>query len=102
MAGYLPELDARRLHENGGGSKAVMLSFGLMSTRSSLTRRAFLATASAAGAAAMLPLPVRGSQPRGAAQWSIGSHTRPFSSFRLGQDELLDAIKAAGFKSADM
>jgi sugar phosphate isomerase/epimerase len=79
-----------------------MLSFGLMSTRSSLTRRAFLATASAAGASALLPLPARGSQQRGATQWSIGSHTRPFSSFRLGQDELLDAIKAAGFKSADM
>ena len=33
---------------------------------------------------------------------TIGCHTRPFSSFRLGQDELLDAIKAAGYQSADM
>ena len=32
----------------------------------------------------------------------IGCHTRPFSSFRLGHDELLDAIKAAGYQSADM
>lgn len=32
----------------------------------------------------------------------IGCHTRPFSRFRLSHDELLDAIKAAGFKSADM
>ena len=33
---------------------------------------------------------------------AIGCHTRPFSSFRLGHDELLDAIKAAGYQSADM
>ena len=33
---------------------------------------------------------------------TIGCHTRPFSSFRLGHDELLDAIKAAGYQSADM
>jgi sugar phosphate isomerase/epimerase len=72
-----------------------------MST-ASLSRRAFLATASAAGAAAMLPLSARAAQQSGATRWLIGSHTRPFSSLRLGQDELLDAIKAAGFKSADM
>jgi sugar phosphate isomerase/epimerase len=68
----------------------------------SLSRRAFLAAASAAGTAAMLPLSARGAQQTGGGPWAIGSHIRPFSSFRLGQDELLDAIKAAGFKSADM
>jgi len=41
-------------------------------------------------------------QPAGGTRSTIGCHTRPFSSFRLGHDELLDAIKTAGFKSADM
>lgn len=72
-----------------------------MSTRP-VSRRSFLATASAAGAAAVLPRSARAGRQPPAAHWQIGSHIRPFSTFRLGQDELLDAIKAAGFKSADM
>jgi sugar phosphate isomerase/epimerase len=67
-----------------------------------VSRRAFLATASVAGAAALLPRSARGAGQSGVTRWPIGSHIRPFSTFRLGQDDLLDAIKAAGFKSVDM
>ena len=70
------------------------------------TRREFLATASAAAAAAMLPASARGAAPSPAAQWPIGCHTRPFGSFRASQasnpDYILDAIKAAGYEFADM
>ena len=65
----------------------------------SSTRREFLTTASAAAAAAILPGAARGAelspQP---ARWPIGSHTRPFTSFRASQaanpDYVLDAVKA--------
>ncbi len=67
-----------------------------------LSRRAFLATASAAGAGALLPASAGARQQAGATRWPIGCHIRPFTPLRLGQDELLDAIKAAGFKSVDM
>jgi len=63
----------------------------------SLTRRDLVTAASAAAAAAMLPSSVRGA----ATPWPIGSHTRPFGTLRLSQDALLDAIKAAGYESAD-
>jgi sugar phosphate isomerase/epimerase len=78
-----------------------MLSFRRMHTQA-LSRRAFLATASAAGAGALLSSPVAEGRQRGATRWPIGCHIRPFSPHRLGQDELLDAIKAAGFTSVDM
>jgi sugar phosphate isomerase/epimerase len=67
-----------------------------------LSRRAFLATASAAGAGALLPGSAGAARQRGATRWQIGCHIRPFTPLRLGQDELLDAIKAAGFTSVDM
>jgi sugar phosphate isomerase/epimerase len=65
------------------------------------SRREFLATASAAAAATLLTRTAHGAQDSPGGR-SIGCHTRPFARFRLSQDELLDAIKAAGFKSADM
>jgi sugar phosphate isomerase/epimerase len=77
-----------------------MLSFRRMSTHF-LSRRAFLAAASVAGAA--LPRRAHAAQQAATAtRWRIGCHIRPFTPLRLGQDELLDAIKAAGFKSVDM
>src|SRR5687767_900066 len=66
------------------------------------SRRDFLTTASAIAAAAMLPAAVRGAQDSKGTRFMIGCHLRPFSRFRLSHDEVLDAIKAAGFKSADM
>jgi len=68
----------------------------------SRSRREFLTTASAIAAAAMLPDAAYGGQGTKGGRSMIGCHSRPFSRFRLGQDELLDAIKAAGYKSADM
>ena len=68
----------------------------------SRSRREFLTTASAVAAAAILPDAVHAGQPSKGARSMIGCHTRPFTRFRLSQDDLLDAIKAAGFKSADM
>src|SRR3954464_9737788 len=71
----------------------------------SSSRREFLVTASAAAAASVLPVSAREQAPR-AAQWPIGCHTRPFTGFRASQaanpDYVLDAVKAAGFQSADM
>jgi sugar phosphate isomerase/epimerase len=63
----------------------------------SLTRRDLATAASAAAAAAMLPFSAHGA----ATPWPIGSHTRPFGTLRLSQDAVLDAIKAAGYQSAD-
>jgi sugar phosphate isomerase/epimerase len=63
----------------------------------SLTRRDLATAASAAATAAMLPFSARGA----ATLWPIGSHTRPFGTLRLSQDAMLDAIKAAGYQSAD-
>ena len=73
----------------------------------SATRREFLAAAaSAAGAAAMVRAGHAASQPGAPAQWPIGCHTRPFTTFRASQDGkpdyILDAVKAAGFDYADM
>jgi sugar phosphate isomerase/epimerase len=65
------------------------------------SRRDFLTTASAIAAAAMLPGAARAQDSKGT-RFMIGCHLRPFSRFRLSHDEVLDAIKAAGFKSADM
>ena len=67
-----------------------------------VSRREFLTTASAAAAATMLSSSAPGAQDTKGTRSTIGCHTRPFSRFRLGHDEMLDAIKAAGFKSADM
>jgi sugar phosphate isomerase/epimerase len=58
--------------------------------------------ASAVAAAAVVPMSAQGRQASGMTRRAIGCHTRPFSRFRPGQDELLDAIKAAGYQSADM
>jgi sugar phosphate isomerase/epimerase len=75
----------------------------------SRTRREFIATASAAAAAAWLPVSADGAQRSGTGNRStsaIGCHTRPFTTFRAAQadnpDYVLDAIKAAGFAYADM
>jgi sugar phosphate isomerase/epimerase len=76
-----------------------------MSTPSS-TRREFLTAASAAAAAAMLPVSVRGAEAAPDSRWAIGCHTRPFAGFRATQasnpDFILDAVKAAGYEFADM
>lgn len=65
------------------------------------TRRDFLTSTSAA--AAFLPFSARGAGQSGQAKtWPIGCHSRPFTRFRLSHDDLLDAIKAAGYRSADM
>ena len=66
------------------------------------SRREFIGTASALAAAAVAPMSAQGRQASSMTRRVIGCHTRPFSSFRLGHDELLDAIKAAGYQSADM
>ena len=65
------------------------------------TRRDFLTSMSAA--AALLPLSGRAAgQSATSKGWPIGCHGRPFNRFRLSHDDLLDAIKAAGYTSADM
>jgi sugar phosphate isomerase/epimerase len=75
---------------------------------SGLTRREFLGVASAAGAAAMLPLPAAASAAPQASSttWPIGCHSRPVGSFRASQadnpDFILDSVKAAGYQYADM
>jgi sugar phosphate isomerase/epimerase len=69
----------------------------------SLPRRNFITTSAAAAAAMALPFAGRGAaQSASSKTWSIGCHSRPFTRFRLSHDELLDAIKAAGYTSADM
>jgi sugar phosphate isomerase/epimerase len=79
-----------------------------MNSKSSSTRREFLAIASAAAAAAVLPVSARGAQRSGAVRLAIGCHTRPFGgqAFAASQannpDYILDAIKAAGYEYADM
>jgi len=77
-----------------------------MVSKSSATRREFLATASAAAAAAVLPVSARAVEAPPPSRWPIGCHTRPFGGFRASQannpDYILDAIKAAGYEFADM
>jgi sugar phosphate isomerase/epimerase len=75
----------------------------------SRTRREFITTASAAAAAAWLPVSSSGAQRTAASRSAsspIGCHTRPFTTFRATQadnpDYILDAIKSAGFEYADM
>jgi len=69
----------------------------------SRARRDFITSSAAAVAAMALPLSVDGhEQPASSKTWPAGCHVRPFSRFRLGQDDLLDAIKTAGFTSVDM
>ena len=63
-------------------------------TNGSGTRRDFLATAAAAAAATVVPASAQGRQGSSLTRRAIGCHSRPFSSFRLGHDALLDAIKA--------
>ena len=65
------------------------------------SRREFLTTASAAAAATLFS-PANAAPQSQSARSTIGCHTRPFSRFRLDHDQLLDAIKEAGFTSADM
>ena len=66
------------------------------------SRREFIGAASAVAAAAVVPMTAEERQASGGSRRVIGCHSRPFSTFRLGHDELLDAIKAAGYQSADM
>jgi len=69
----------------------------------SLPRRNFITTSAAAAAALALPFSGRATgQSATSKAWPIGCHSRPFGRFRLSHDDLLDAIKAAGYKSADM
>jgi len=66
-------------------------------------RRTFLTTSAAAVAAMALPFSSRGADQSASAKPSpIGCHSRPFGKFRLNHDDLLDAIKSAGYTSADM
>ena len=73
---------------------------------SGVTRRDFMSAASAAGAAAILPLSPGTSAAAQAKTWQIGCHTRPFGGFRATQagnpDFILDSVKAAGYQYADM
>src|SRR5215207_6426664 len=66
------------------------------------SRREFIGAASVVAAAAVVPMSAQNGQKASMARRTIGCHMRPFSSFRLGHDDLLDAIKAAGYESADM
>ena len=68
----------------------------------SLPRRNFITTSAAAAAALALPFSERGVGQSMSKTWPIGCHSRPFSKFRLSHDDLLDAIKSAGYTSADM
>jgi sugar phosphate isomerase/epimerase len=68
----------------------------------SLPRRNFITTSAAAAAALALPFSKRGAGQSLPKTWPIGCHGRPFSKFRLSHDDLLDAIKSAGYTSADM
>jgi sugar phosphate isomerase/epimerase len=68
----------------------------------SLPRRNFITTSAAAAAALALPFSERGAGQSMSKPWPIGCHGRPFSRFRLSHDDLLDAIKSAGYTSADM
>ncbi len=66
-------------------------------------RRAFITSSAATLAAMAFPLPARGDEQAASPKpWPIGCHVRPFNRFRLSHDDLLDAIKAAGFSSVDM
>jgi sugar phosphate isomerase/epimerase len=65
-------------------------------------RRTFIKTSAATVAAMAFPLSSRSAAQSSAKAWPIGCHARPFGRFRLSHDELLDAIKAAGYTSADM
>jgi sugar phosphate isomerase/epimerase len=66
-------------------------------------RRDFITSSAAALAAMALPLSVHGTkQPASSKTWPAGCHVRPFNRFRLSHDDLLDAIKTAGFMSVDM
>ena len=66
-------------------------------------RRTFIKASAAAVAAMALPLSSRGAdQAASQKPWAIGCHARPFGRFRLSHDDLLDAIKTAGYTSADM
>jgi len=67
------------------------------------SRRTFIKSSAAAVAATALPLSSRrAGQSASQKAWPIGCHARPFGKFRLSHEDLLDAIKAAGYMSADM
>ncbi len=71
--------------------------------RHDLPRRTFIKTSAAAVTVMALPLSARGAgQSASQKAFPIGCHARPFGRFRLNHDDLLDAIKAAGYTSADM
>ena len=71
--------------------------------RYDLPRRTFIKTSAAAVTAIALPMSSRGAEQSASQKaFGIGCHARPFGRFRLSHDDLLDAIKAAGYTSADM
>ena len=74
------------------------------------TRRDFFSTASAAAAAAMLPLSTPGAPQTAAAPQNSRAASQPigcfasvvFGKFRLGEDAMLDAVQAAGFQGIEL
>jgi sugar phosphate isomerase/epimerase len=60
------------------------------------TRRAFLATAATATAAAFLPSPLRAAGAAASTPWTIGCFNRPWTKWSF--DETLDAVKGAGYQ----
>ncbi|MBI5767417.1 MAG: sugar phosphate isomerase/epimerase [Verrucomicrobia bacterium] len=62
----------------------------------SLSRRDFLATASAGTAVALLPAALRAADKSKPTAWPIGCFNRPWTKWSY--DETVDAIKAAGYK----
>ena len=68
-----------------------------MNSPTALTRRDFLATATVAATAAMLPWSLRAAEKKSAAStWPIGCFNRPWTKWSY--DETLDAIKGAGYQ----
>jgi sugar phosphate isomerase/epimerase len=65
-----------------------------------LSRRAFLAAASAGAAAALLPRAARAAGPLPPTRWPIGCFNRPWTKWSY--DETLDAIKAAGYTTTGL
>ena len=63
---------------------------------SPLSRRGFIASASAGVAAALLPASTRAAATSAASKWPIGCFNRPWTKWSY--DATLDSIKAAGYK----
>ncbi len=61
-----------------------------------VSRRTFIATASAGAAVALLPRALQAASATAATRWPIGCFNRPW--VKWSYDETLDAIKSAGYK----